>query len=116
MNIEELRLYALSHKETTEEMPFDDNTLVFKVGNKIFLLASLVPFDYVLVKCDPETAQELRMQYQAVVPGYHMNKRHWNGIYHGKDLSDPQIYDWITHSYRLVVSGLSRKKREELGI
>lgn len=116
MNIEELRQYALTHKGVTEEMPFDDNTLVFKIGNKMFLLASLIPFDFVLVKCNPEKAEELRSLYRAVMPGYHMNKRHWNSVYHGEDVSDEQIYEWITDSYRLVLDGLSKKQRDELKI
>ncbi|MGL5681972.1 MAG: MmcQ/YjbR family DNA-binding protein [Marinifilaceae bacterium] len=114
MNIEELREFCLSFKGATECMPFDEETLVFKVGNKMFLLTTLYPFETVLVKCNPEKAQELRLEYNAVVPAYHMNKRHWNGINLESDASDQLIKEWITDSYNLVVAGLSKKIKESL--
>ena len=81
MNIEQIREYCLKKKGVTEEFPFDEETLVFKVMGKIFLLASLdsIPLQFNL-KCKPEKAIELREEYEAVRPDYHMNKRHWNTI------------------------------------
>ena len=103
MNIEELREYALSLKNVTESFPFGNDTLVFKVDNKIFLLASLssavLQFN---VKCDPEYAVELREQYASVLPGYHMNKKHWNTIIVDGTLTAKQLRGFIEDSYLLV--------------
>ncbi len=103
MNIEELREYALSLKSATESFPFGNDTLVFKVNNKIFLLASLssehLQFN---VKCNPEYAEELREKYPCVLPGYHMNKKHWNTIVVDGTLSVSQLKEFIKDSYLLV--------------
>jgi predicted DNA-binding protein (MmcQ/YjbR family) len=103
MNIEEIRDYALSLKNASESFPFGDNTLVFKVDDKIFLLASLtsevLQFN---VKCDPEYAVELREQYSCILPGYHMNKKHWNTIIVDGTLTGKQLKEFISDSYRLV--------------
>ena len=103
MNIEELREYALSLKSATESFPFGEETLVFKVNNKIFLLASLnseiLQFN---VKCDPEYAEELREKYASILPGYHMNKKHWNTIIVDGSLSLSQLKEFIRNSYSLV--------------
>lgn len=103
MNIEEIREYALSLKEVSEGFPFGNDTLVFKVGNKIFLLASLssevLRFN---VKCDPEYAVELREQYSCILPGYHMNKKYWNTIIVDGHLSAKQLKEFIKDSYNLV--------------
>ena len=103
MNIEELRDYALSLKEVEEGFPFGEETLVFKTNNKIFLLVSLsaVPLQF-NVKCDPEKAVELRENYSAIIPGYHMNKKHWNTIIVDGTLSRNQLKEFISHSYELV--------------
>ncbi|HSW53757.1 MAG TPA: MmcQ/YjbR family DNA-binding protein, partial [Ignavibacteriaceae bacterium] len=81
MNIEQIREYCLKKRGVTEEFPFDEETLVFKVMGKIFLLASLesIPLQ-INLKCNPENAVEIREEYEAVQPGYHMNKKHWNTI------------------------------------
>lgn len=103
MNIEELREYALSLKNVAESFPFGNDTLVFKVDSKIFLLVSL--FAEVLqfnVKCDPEHAVELREQYPCILPGYHMNKKHWNTIIADGHLSSKQLKEFIRDSYTLV--------------
>ena len=84
MNIEDFYNYCLSKKGATESFPFDENTLVFKVGNKIFLLVGLQNFDSFNVKCDPEKAIILREEYTEIIPGYHMNKKHWNTVYKRK--------------------------------
>ncbi len=95
-----------------EDFPFDDDTLVFRVEGKIFVLLDLSGAS-VNLKCDPEKAIRLREQYPAVQPGYHMNKAHWNTI--PLDLvSDQLIKEWTDHSYQLVVAKLPRKLREKL--
>ena len=113
MNIEILRSYCLSLKSVTEEFPFDSSTLVFKVAGKIFLLTTIdSPQFQFNVKCDPELAVQLRDQYNNVMPGYHMNKKHWNTILVDGSTSDHQLKEWILHSYQLVVDGLPKKLRE----
>ncbi len=106
MNVEEIREFALSLENVTEGFPFGNNTLVFKVRGKIFLLMSLsseIPsFN---VKCDPERALELREQYSSVIPGYHMNKKHWNTVMVDGQLTRRQIQEFIIHSYELVRPG-----------
>ena len=103
MNIEEIRDYALSLKSVSESFPFGEDTIVFKVDNKIFLLASLtsevLQFN---VKCNPEYAVELREQYSCVLPGYHMNKKHWNTIIVDGTLTVNQLRGFINDSYSLV--------------
>ncbi len=116
MNIELYREYCLAKKAVTEEFPFDENILVFKVGGKIFALTNVDKFESINLKCDPEKAVELREQYEDVLPGYHMNKKHWNTVLMNSNVSDYLIKQWIDHSYDLVVSGLSLKQRTELGL
>ena len=114
MNIERLREYCIKKKGVTEEFPFDNDTLVFKVRGKIFALLSLEGDFAVNLKCDPELAVELREQYPCVIPGYHMNKTHWNTVNIDGSVADKLIYSWIDHSYEIVVSKLPRKTREML--
>ena len=116
MNIEEVHAYCLSFPNVTDEFPFDEVTLVFKVNGKMFLALSLEESDerFVLVKCAPEQAIELRERYAAVQPGYYMNKKHWNSLYLERDMSDTEIRRWIRHSYRKVVEGLPKREREQL--
>ncbi len=103
MNIEELREYALSLNSAMESFPFGNETLVFKVDNKIFLLVSLsseiLQFN---VKCDPGYAEELREKHACILPGYHMNKKHWNTIIVDGTLSVSQLKEFIKDSYLLV--------------
>ncbi len=104
MHIEELRAYCLSKKEAAETLPFGPDTLVFKVNNKAFLLTGLDqhPLQF-NVKCDPDKAIELREAYpQSVLPGYHMNKKHWNTIIIDGVLSNKQLKEMIDDSYNLV--------------
>jgi predicted DNA-binding protein (MmcQ/YjbR family) len=103
MNIEELRWYALSKKNAEECFPFDENTLVFKVNNKIFLLVSLStqPFQF-NAKCGPEKAIEWRASYDCVIPGFHMNKMHWNTVILDGTLSNNQVQEMIDDSYDLA--------------
>lgn len=114
MNIESLRNYCLSKKGAEESFPFGDDTLVFKVGNKIFLLAGLSNPISFNAKCVPERAIELRETYSEIVPGYHMNKKHWNTIYYNGSLTENLLLEQIDHSYQLVFESLPKKIQEEL--
>jgi len=115
MNIEELRIYALSKPEVEEGFPFGEETLVFKTAGKIFLLVGLnhEPLQF-NAKCDPERAIELREQYESIIPGYHMNKLHWNTITINRDVSDTLIKQLIDHSYELVFSSLPKKMQSDI--
>jgi predicted DNA-binding protein (MmcQ/YjbR family) len=119
MELEQLRVYCLSKKGTAEEMPFDNETLVFKVMGKMFMLLVLESWERgepsINVKCDPQTAIELREKYDGVVTGaWHMNKIHWNSIHLHQGMKDIEALQWIDHSYDLVVSGLTKKFQIEL--
>lgn len=114
MDIEFFRNYCIQKKGVTEELPFDNNTLVFKVMGKMFALTGIDNFESINLKCDPEEAIKLREQYNSVLPGYHMNKKHWNTIIVNDDMDDKTIIHWINHSYDKVVSGLPAKIKNEL--
>ena len=114
MNIEELRDYCLLKPGATEGFPFGIDTLVFKVGGKMFLITGLDQGDRFNVKCDPEKAVELREQYSEVQPGFHMNKKHWNTVHTDGSLNSKQIREMIDHSYDLVFASLSRKLQAEI--
>lgn len=119
MQIDELRDYCMSKKGVTEEFPFDAVTLVFKVMGKMFCLAGLERWERgepaINVKCDPETAIELREQYDGtVIGGYHSNKKHWNTIFTDKDMHTQELKKWIDHSYDLVAAKLTRAQKEAL--
>lgn len=115
MNIEELREYCI-HKPFTEEcFPFDNETLVFKVKGKMFLLCGInnEPLSF-NAKCDPEKAIGLREKYSCVQPGYHMNKKHWNTVSCDRTVPDKLLKGWIDDSYELIVASLPKKVREEI--
>lgn len=114
MNIEEYRNYCISKKGVSEGFPFDKNTLVFKVMGKMFALADVDSFNFINLKCDPEKAAELREIYNAIKPGYHMSKTHWNSVYVNADVPDKMIYQLIDDSYHLIVSSLTKKLQAEL--
>ena len=116
MNVEELRHTCLDKKGVTEEFPFDEHTLVFKVMGKMFALVALERLPpQCNLKCDPERAVELREEYDGdIIPGYHMSKKHWNTLFLD-NLPPNLIKELIDHSYDLVVSGLTKKLREALG-
>lgn len=115
MNIEEYRTFCLSLKGAEESMPFDDKALVFSVGGKMFSLTNNIDnFDLINVKCDPEEAVDFRERYQAVIPGYHMNKKHWNSIRMDQSIPDEQIKIWIENSYQIILSKLPKKVKKEL--
>lgn len=113
MNAESIREYCLTLRHTTEELPFDDTTVVFKVKGKMFLFLSTTrqPL-WVNVKCDPDLAIDLRDRYPEVFPGYHCNKKHWNTIEVSPRLRETEIKTWIDHSYNLVVSKLPKREKE----
>jgi predicted DNA-binding protein (MmcQ/YjbR family) len=115
MNVEELSEYCLRKKGVTEEFPFDEETLVFKVMGKMFALVPLerIPFQ-INLKCDPERAIELREKYASVQQGYHMNKTHWNTVLIDGSIKRSLILEWIDHSYKLVVQRLKKADREKL--
>jgi predicted DNA-binding protein (MmcQ/YjbR family) len=102
MDIEILRDYCISKKGSTESFPFGDDTLVFKVNNKIFALVNLDGDLSINLKCDPVMALELRERYDSVSAGYHMNKKHWNTIMLNGSVPEKEIFSWIDHSYDLV--------------
>jgi predicted DNA-binding protein (MmcQ/YjbR family) len=114
LNIEELRDYCLQKLGTTEGLPFGEDTLVFKVGEKLFLLTSITLGNQFNVKCDPELAIELRERYTEVQPGYHMNKKMWNTVHMDGSLTKKQLFDMVDHSYDLVFKGLPKKVQEEI--
>jgi len=112
MNIEELREYCLSKKGVSESFPFDETTLVFKVMDKMFVLTDLEGELSINLKCDPDMANELREKYPAVLPGYHMNKEHWNTVMIDGSIPERLIREWIDHSYDLVIRQLPAGKRK----
>ncbi len=114
LNIEEFRDFCLALPSTTESTPFDLDTLVFKVGGKIFALTSIATFSSVNLKCDPETAVQLREEFNYVLPGFHMNKKHWNTVLIGTGVTVSQLREWTRHSYKLVRNSLPRAVRAEL--
>jgi predicted DNA-binding protein (MmcQ/YjbR family) len=116
MDAEALRDYCLSLLGTHEEFPFGPDTSAFKVAGKIFALSRLAEDPLrISLKCDPALAQELREAHAAVMPGYHLNKRHWNTVTIDGSLSDEMISDMVEDSYDLIVSKLPRVRQQALG-
>jgi predicted DNA-binding protein (MmcQ/YjbR family) len=115
MDIESLRAYCLKKKSVTEGFPFGEDTLVFKVKGKIFLLAGLgdSPLQF-NVKADPDRAIELRDMYDAIQPGYHMNKKHWNTVILDGSIPGSLVKEMIDDSYMLVVSSLPKAAQKGL--
>ena len=103
MNIETLREYCISKRNVTESFPFGDDTLVFKTDGRIFALVNLEGELSINLKCDPALAVELRERYSSVIPGYHMNKKHWNTILIDGSVPDKEVFSWIDQSYELVL-------------
>ena len=102
MDLDAFRTYCLAKSGTTEETPFGPDTLVYKVLGKVYAITGFAKPLRVNLKCDPERAVELREEYEEVLPGYHMNKKHWNTIVLSGQLSQEEIRDLIKHSYNLV--------------
>ena len=117
MNIEEVRTYCFSKPYVTEDFPFDETVLVFRVAGKIFVLCALdaIP-PHINVKCDPQKAIELRELYNYVVPGFHMSKKHWNTIFIESVNNEQQLRTWIDESYELVIKGLTKKEQKQLNM
>ena len=115
LNVETIREYCIQKPFTTEEFPFDDVTIIFKVGGKMF---AMIPLDeprlVISLKCSPERSVELREKYDSIQPAYHMNKRHWNMIFIDGSVPKKLIVELIDHSYDLVFNKLPRKKQSEL--
>ena len=114
MNIESYREYCLAKKGVTEDFPFDNETLVFKVGGKMFALTGIEQFKSINLKCDPERAIELREEYAGILPGYHMSKKHWNTVMMDGSVPMKLIKQMIDDSYDLVVSSLPKRERDAL--
>ncbi|MCO4823103.1 MAG: MmcQ/YjbR family DNA-binding protein [Flavobacteriaceae bacterium] len=119
MHIDEIRDYCLSKKAATESFPFDENTLVFKVMNKMFLMTPLEKWDQdegsVTVKCNPEYTLELREQYESIYPGPYVSNKHWNTLaIYKNELSPKFVCELIDHSYDMVVKGMTKKMKAEL--
>jgi predicted DNA-binding protein (MmcQ/YjbR family) len=103
MNIETIREYCLAKENVEETLPFGPDTLVYKVNGKVFLLMGMDNPDLRFnVKCDPDKALELREQYHAVQPGFHMNKKHWNTVLVDGSVKSDLLREWIDDSYNLV--------------
>lgn len=118
MNLQHYYEFCLSKKGVTEHFPFDNETLVFKVGGKMFALSSLNNWEKgnpsVNLKCNPDRAEELRAQYDGVQPGFHMSKTHWNTVTINSDVSNTLLKELINHSYDLIYSSLTKKLQQEI--
>jgi len=113
MDIETLREYALSKNAVTEETPFGDDVLVYKVSGKIFMMMNFeTPFE-VSLKCNPELAVEYREHYESVNPGFHMNKTHWNTVTSNGDVNLTLMKKMIDHSYELIVETLPKSLKNK---
>ena len=114
MNIEEFRDFCLSLPYTNEKTPFDQETLVFTVVDKMFALTNMDRFESINLKCDPDRAITLREENSGIIPGWHMNKKHWNTIVLDGSLNDDFIIELTRHSYDCVVNSLPKKFRQVL--
>lgn len=116
VSLEEIRSYCLLKREVSEDLPFDDTTLVFRVYGKIFLLTNIESAASINLKCEPSLAIELREKYPEITPGYHMNKRHWNTLSLGGGLNTKLIFELIDHSYNMVVKTLPKSVQHALSV
>ena len=115
MTLAQIKTYCLSKTGADEDFPFDFTTMVFKVGGKIFALTDINDNPLkIALKCDPFLAQNLRLEYPAVTPGYHLNKQHWNTVTLDGSINDATIREWIDHSYELVFNTLTKGKQMEI--
>ena len=109
MEIDEIHEFCLNLPNVEEDLPFDEVTLTFKIyGEKIFAILPLDTPDRLNLKCDPEKAIDLRERYDAISPGFHMNKKHWNTVYINKDLPSEKLKSLIEHSYNLVLDKIPK--------
>ncbi|MFM8242805.1 MAG: MmcQ/YjbR family DNA-binding protein [Crocinitomicaceae bacterium] len=114
MTLEKLRNYCISLTSVEECLPFDDTTLVFKVGGKMFALIDITDSKSVNLKCDPNKIIDLQERFGGVLPGYHMNKKHWITVLLNEDVSDTLVMEWIRDSYFLVFNKLSKRLQDEI--
>jgi len=119
MTVDIIRDYCLSQQKTTEDFPFDEHVLVFKVLGKMFLLVSLKKWEEgkptINLKCDPDYAIELREEYESIVSGFHMNNKHWNTVHLNQgDLKPKFIFQLIDHSYDMVIKAMPKKLRDSI--
>lgn len=114
MNAEDFRDYCLSKNGATEGFPFGEDTLVFKVGGKMFALAGIENFVSINLKCDPEKSIDLRETYNGVKPGWHMNKTHWNTVSVDSDVPYRLVQELIDDSYDLIFKSLPKRIKDEL--
>jgi predicted DNA-binding protein (MmcQ/YjbR family) len=114
MVLKEFKKYCKSFIGVTEEYPFDETTLVYKIKGKMFTLTDINTFNMISVKCDPDDAQIIRQMFESVIPGYHLNKEHWNSIKIDGRIPDTLLKEWIEDSYNLVVQSLPKKIQKEL--
>lgn len=118
MDLETYYEYCLSKKGATEHFPFDQDILVFKVGGKIFALSSLKQWELgnpsVNLKCNPDLAKEWRLEFEAIQPGFHMNKNHWNTVLLNTNISSAFLKKMIDLSYDLVFNSLTKKAQQEV--
>ena len=120
MNIEQVREYTLSLYGVTEDQPFGDEIITFRLEGKIFMCLSLGGNEYdikdseprLALKLSPDRNDELRTQFSAVTPAYHWNKKHWSDVYYNQ-LEDTQVMEWIKESYQLVASKLQKAVRHK---
>lgn len=119
MTFEEIKNYSLLKNGATIDFPFDETTMTITVGKKIFLLSD-INSDFmdlrINLKCNPFIAEDLRLEYNGVIPGYHMNKKHWNTVYVNKDVPEIKVKELIDHSYTLVFNSLTKKQREHIDL
>lgn len=114
MTLDDFRNHCLKKPGFSENFPFDEVTLVFRVAGKIFALMDTIEFSSVNLKCDPERAVELREQYPGIIPGYHMNKQHWNTVSTDGSVPGKLLLELADHSYELVRDSLPKKLRDSL--
>lgn len=114
MTLEQLRAHCIKKPGFSEDFPFGPETLVFRVAGKIFALMDADAFESVNLKCDPERAVELRERYEGIIPGYHMNKQHWNTVTAKGDVPGKLLLELADHSYDLVRASLPKKVRDAL--
>jgi predicted DNA-binding protein (MmcQ/YjbR family) len=114
MDLGSFRNFCLAMKGVSEEFPFGEETLVFKVMGKMFALTGITLFTGVNLKVDPEEGIELRERYAEVTPAYHMNKKHWITVETAGSVPDKLLREWTLKSYNLVVKGLTKSQKQAL--
>ena len=115
MNIETIREYCLSLPQATEDFPFDETTLAFRIGGRIFAMINLERTEWFVLKCQPDYALELRDRHPEIAPAWHMNKKYWNQLDIAA-LDDELFFSLVDHSYNEVLKKLPRKIRMKYGM